>query len=67
MTLPRLWPVAEPWNSRQCRCFSHWIASIDMLWPEVTVALKNHLDAIQDSISDVQASLGALTDFLMRE
>jgi hypothetical protein len=34
---------------------------------EVTVALKNHLDAIQDSISDVQASLGALTDFLMRE
>ncbi|HEV3383180.1 MAG TPA: hypothetical protein VG097_00110 [Gemmata sp.] len=34
---------------------------------EVTVALKNHLDAIQDSISDVQASLRALTDFLMRE
>ena len=34
---------------------------------EVTVALKNHLDAIQDSISDVQASLGALTDFLARE
>ena len=34
---------------------------------EVTVALKNHLDAIQDSISDVQTSLGILTDFLMRE
>jgi hypothetical protein len=34
---------------------------------EVTVALKNHLDAMQDSISDVRASLMALTDFLLRE
>lgn len=34
---------------------------------EVTVALKNHLDAMQDSISDVRASLTALTDFLLRE
>lgn len=34
---------------------------------EVTIALKNHLDAMQDSISDVRASLTALTDFLLRE
>jgi len=34
---------------------------------EVTVALKNHLDAMQDSICDVRASLTALTDFLLRE
>jgi hypothetical protein len=34
---------------------------------EVTVALKNHLDAMQDSISDVRSSLTALTDFLLRE
>jgi hypothetical protein len=34
---------------------------------EVTVALKNHLDAMQDSITDMRASLTALTDFLVRE
>ena len=34
---------------------------------EVTVALKNHLDAMQDSISDMRSSLAALTDFLLRE
>lgn len=34
---------------------------------EVTVALKNHLDAMQDSITDVRASLTVLTDFLLRE
>jgi hypothetical protein len=34
---------------------------------EVTVALKNHLDAMQDSISDMRGSLAALTDFLLRE
>lgn len=34
---------------------------------EVTVALKNHLDAMQDSISDVRSALIALTDFLLRE
>jgi hypothetical protein len=34
---------------------------------EVTVALKNHLDAMQDSISDMRGSLAALTDFLVRE
>ena len=31
------------------------------------IALKNHLDAMQDSISDVRSSLNALTDFLLRE
>jgi hypothetical protein len=34
---------------------------------EVTIALKNHLEAMQDSISDVSSSLSALTDFLLRE
>ncbi|MGC2112108.1 MAG: hypothetical protein WA655_21500 [Candidatus Korobacteraceae bacterium] len=34
---------------------------------EVTVALKNHLDAMEDSISDVRESLGVLVDFLLRE
>lgn len=33
---------------------------------EVTVALKNHLDAMQDSISDVRRGLDALTNFLLR-
>ena len=34
---------------------------------EVTVALKNHLDAMQDSISDTRSALSALTDYLARE
>ncbi len=34
---------------------------------EVTIALKNHLDAMQDSISDVRSSLTALVDFLLQE
>ncbi len=34
---------------------------------EVTLALKNHLDAMQDSICDMRASLSALADFLVRE
>jgi hypothetical protein len=34
---------------------------------EVTIALKNHLEAMQDSISDVRSSLNALTDFLLRD
>ena len=34
---------------------------------ELTLALKGHLDAIQDSIADVQPALRALTDFLLRE
>lgn len=34
---------------------------------EVTVALKNHLDAIQDSISDVRTSLNVLVEFLLKE
>jgi hypothetical protein len=34
---------------------------------EVTVALKNHLDAMQDAIADVRSSLNALIDFLARE
>lgn len=34
---------------------------------EVTVALKNHLEAIQDSITDVRSSLSALVDFLIAE
>jgi hypothetical protein len=34
---------------------------------EVTIALKNHLEAMQDSISDVRSSLSALTDYLLRE
>jgi len=34
---------------------------------EVTIALKSHLEAMQDSISDVRSSLNALTDFLLRE
>ncbi len=34
---------------------------------EVTIALKNHLDAIQDAITDVRPTLTALVDFLLRE
>ena len=34
---------------------------------ELTVAIKGHLDAIQDSITDVQPALRAFTDFLLRE
>lgn len=34
---------------------------------EVTVALKNHLDAMQDAIADARSSLNALIDFLARE
>jgi hypothetical protein len=34
---------------------------------ELTVAIKVHLDAIQDSITDVQEAWRALTDFLLRE
>jgi len=34
---------------------------------EVTVALKNHLDAMQDAIADTRSSLTALIDFLARE
>lgn len=34
---------------------------------EVTLAMKNHLDAMQDAISDVRSSLSALTDFLLHD
>jgi hypothetical protein len=34
---------------------------------EVTVALKSHLEAMLDAISDVRSSLTALIDFLSRE
>jgi hypothetical protein len=34
---------------------------------EVSVALKNHLDAMQDAIADVRSSLTALIDFLASE
>ncbi len=34
---------------------------------EVTVALKNHLDAMQDAITDIRPSLNALVNFLLRE
>ncbi len=34
---------------------------------EVTVGIKNHLDAISDSIADVRSSLRVLVDFLLRE
>lgn len=34
---------------------------------EVTVALKNHLDAMLDSISDTRSALSALTDYLLSE
>lgn len=34
---------------------------------EVTVALKNHLDAMQDAITDVRPALNALVDFLLRD
>jgi hypothetical protein len=34
---------------------------------EVTVALKNHLDAMQDAITDLRPVLNALIDFLVRE
>ena len=34
---------------------------------EVTLALKNHLDAMLDSITDTRAALSALADFLLRE
>lgn len=34
---------------------------------EVTVALKNHLDAMLDSITDTRSALSALTDFLLQD
>ena len=34
---------------------------------EVTVALKNHLDAMLDSISDTRSALSALTDHLLHQ
>ena len=34
---------------------------------EVIIALKNHLDAMQDAITDVRPSLMALADFLLRK
>jgi hypothetical protein len=34
---------------------------------EVTIAMKNHLDAIADSIADANASLRVLIDFLLPE
>ena len=34
---------------------------------EVTVALKNHLDAMQDAITDLRPALNVLVDFLLRE
>jgi len=34
---------------------------------EVAIALKNHLDAMQDAITDVRPSLSALADFLLRD
>src|ERR1700761_750558 len=34
---------------------------------EVTVVLKNHLDAMMDSISDTRSALSALTDYLLHE
>ncbi len=34
---------------------------------EVTIALKNHLDAMLDSITDTRSALSALTDYLARE
>ena len=34
---------------------------------EVTVALKNHLDAMLDSITDTRSALSALTDYLVRQ
>ena len=33
---------------------------------EVTIALKNHLEGMQDAITDVRSSLMALSDFLVR-
>ena len=34
---------------------------------ELIIAIKGHLEAIQDSITDVQPALRALADFLLRE
>ena len=34
---------------------------------EVTVALKNHLDAMQDAITDARPALNALVDLLLTE
>jgi hypothetical protein len=34
---------------------------------EVTVALKNHLDAMEDAITDSRPALNALVDFLLTE
>jgi len=34
---------------------------------EVTIAVKNHLDAMQDAITDMRSSLTALVDFLLGE
>ena len=58
-----------------CRTFEHdavpLFLSLDATrrqsLAEVTIALRNHLEAMQDSISDVRTSLNVLTDFLLRE
>ena len=34
---------------------------------EVTIALRNHLDAMQDAITDARPALAALFDFLLQE
>jgi hypothetical protein len=34
---------------------------------EVAIALKSHLEAMQDAISDVRPALNALVDFLLQE
>ena len=34
---------------------------------EVTIALKNHLDAMQDAITDARPALNALADHLLRD
>jgi hypothetical protein len=34
---------------------------------EVIIALKNHLEAMQDAITDVRPALAALVDLLLRE
>ncbi|HZP24925.1 MAG TPA: hypothetical protein VFB04_15880 [Terriglobales bacterium] len=34
---------------------------------EVTIALKNHLEAMQDAITDVRPALNAVVDFLLQD
>lgn len=34
---------------------------------EVTIALKNHLEAMQDAITDARPALNALVDYLARD